>query len=114
LLANVEPIGGFWIQAFLQFGGFAVLSWLVWYLFTKWMPKRDEEHARMLEAQRTDFRAELNNERQITERLKETFENSLTQIVEHHNDQLNAMWTRFDRRDQAITSSLQDIKKQAG
>jgi hypothetical protein len=113
-----------WIKAFLQFGGFSVLAWLVWFLFTKWMPARDAEHAKllidreaanakMMAEQRADFRAELANERQITAGIKDTFEKALQSVSDRHKDQMQAMWARIDqqtaqrdRRDEKITEAL--------
>lgn len=92
-----------------------ISSWLIWYLFTRYLPRRDKEHQDHLDAQRRDFQIEMAEERKVTIALKESFERNLTANNQSHADQMCDLWERFDKmlskHDQQLTKTVAEVKE---
>lgn len=99
-----------WVKITIQIGGFGILSWLVWQLFTRTLPDLLKQHAESIKQKDAEFAAALQG-------LQKTFADTLANQREEHSRQMEQMWQRIDQlievrqnRDEQIVKAVQDLK----
>ena len=52
VLAEAEVAAPAWLGSITQISAFGLVAWIVFHMFSTWLPKQQEEHARQLKDQR--------------------------------------------------------------
>lgn len=90
-------------QLLLQGGSFAVLAWIVWFVFSKGLPKILETFVHTLRGQQETFNTTLTEQRERFFASLEKMQDININSYREHRDSLNA-------QNQLVVTEIKDLK----